>query len=41
MSKREKKSASAAALNSVSRRQFIKLAGASAAAVGALSWSRA
>ena len=41
MSKREKKSASSADAQSVSRRQFIKLAGASAAAVGALSWSRA
>lgn len=41
MSKGVKKSASAATLESVGRRQFIKLAGMSAAAVGTLSWPRA
>src|SRR6185503_8144712 len=41
MSKGVKKSASAATLESVSRRQFIKLAGMSAAAVGTLAWPRA
>ena len=41
MSKGVKKSASGATLESVGRRQFIKLAGMSAAAVGTLSWPRA
>ena len=41
MSKGVKKSASAATLESVGRRQFIKLAAMSAAAVGTLSWPRA
>ena len=41
MSKGVKKFASGATLESVGRRQFIKLAGMSAAAVGTLSWPRA